>query len=118
MPQPRAAAALLPRLVGTAQQQQTVNEANMRKPELAAAIADKADLTKDQANRVLNALLDEITNALHRKDSVTLVGFGTFLQRHRGARTGKNPQTGEPVKIRASNTVSFKPGKSLREAIG
>lgn len=63
----------------------------MRKPELAAAIAEKADLTKEQANRVLNALLDEITGALNRKDSVTLVGFGTFLQRHRGARTGKKP---------------------------
>ena len=61
----------------------------MRKPELAAAIAEKADLSKDQANRVLNAVLDEITNALNRKDSVTLVGFGTFVQRHRGARTGK-----------------------------
>ena len=65
----------------------------MRKPELAAAIAEKADLTKDQANRVLNAVLEEITGALNRKDSVTLVGFGTFVQRHRGARTGKNPQT-------------------------
>lgn len=63
----------------------------MRKPELAAAIAEKADLTKEQANKVLNALLDEITGALNRKDSVTLVGFGTFVQRHRGARTGKNP---------------------------
>jgi len=49
---------------------------------------------------------------------VTLVGFGTFEKRHRGARTGKNPQTGEPVKIRASNTVAFKPGKGLRESIG
>lgn len=88
----------------------------MRKPELAAAIAEKADLTKEQANRVLNALLDEITGALNRKDSVTLVGFGTFLQRHRGARTGKNPQTG-PVKIKASNTVAFKPGKALRDAV-
>ena len=68
----------------------------MRKPELAAAIAEKADLTKDQANRVLNAVLEEITGALNRKDSVTLVGFGTFVQRHRGARTGKNPQTGAP----------------------
>lgn len=87
----------------------------MRKPELAAAIAEKADLTKEQANRVLNALLDEITGALNRKDSVTLVGFGTFLQRHRGARTGKNPQTGQPVKIKASNTVAFKPGKALRD---
>lgn len=89
----------------------------MRKPELAAAVAEKADLSKEQASRVLNAVLDEITNALNRQDSVTLVGFGTFLQRHRGARMGKNPQTGEPVKIRASNTVSFKPGKALREAI-
>ena len=61
----------------------------MRKPELAAAIAEKADLTKDQANRVLNAVLEEITSALNRKDSVTLVGFGTFLQRHRGARTAQ-----------------------------
>ena len=89
----------------------------MRKPDLAAAIADKADLTKDQANRVLNAILDEITQALSRKDTVTLVGFGTFLQRHRGARTGKNPQTGAPVAIIASNTVSFKPGKSLKESV-
>ena len=62
-------------------------------------------------------MLDEITKALSEKDSVTLVGFGTFLQRHRGARTGKNPQTGAPVKIKASNTVSFKPGKSLRDAV-
>ena len=75
----------------------------MRKPELAAAIAEKADLTKEQANRVLNAVLEEI--------------FGTFLQRHRGARTGKNPQTGEPVKIKASNTVAFKPGKSLKDSV-
>lgn len=90
----------------------------MRKPELAAAVAAKADLSKEQANRVLNAVLEQITSALNREDSVTLVGFGTFLPRHRGARMGKNPQTGEPVKIRASNTVSFKPGKALKEAIG
>ncbi|SEL20495.1 bacterial nucleoid protein HU alpha subunit [Atopomonas hussainii] len=89
----------------------------MRKPELAAAIADKADLSKEQANRVLNVVLDEITNALNRKDSVTLVGFGTFAQRHRGARTGKNPQTGAPVQIKASNTVAFKPGKALKDAV-
>lgn len=89
----------------------------MRKSELVAAIAEKADLPKDQAGRVLNAILDEIVHAVGRKDSVTLVGFGTFLQRHRGARAGKNPQTGEPVVIGASNTVSFKPGKALKEAI-
>ncbi|PWB30321.1 integration host factor [Pseudomonas sp. SDI] len=89
----------------------------MRKPELAAAIAEKADLTKEQANRVLNAVLESITNALHEKQDVTLVGFGTFVGRHRGARIGKNPQTGEPVKIKASNTVAFKPGKALKESV-
>ncbi|MGC4009245.1 MAG: HU family DNA-binding protein [Pseudomonas sp.] len=88
----------------------------MRKPELAAAIAEKADLTKEQANKVLNALLDEITGALNRKDSIPC-RFGPFVQRHRGARTGKNPQTGQPVKIKASNTVAFKPGKALKDAV-
>ena len=90
----------------------------MRKPELVAAVAAKTELSKEEAARVLNAVLDQITSALNRADSVTLVGFGTFLPRHRGARMGKNPQTGEPVKIRASNTVSFKPGKALKDAIG
>ncbi|EKT4480918.1 HU family DNA-binding protein [Pseudomonas putida] len=88
----------------------------MRKPELAAVIADKADLTKEKANQVLNAILDSITGALD-EDTVTLVGFGTFVKRHRGARTGKNPQTGEPVKIKASNTVAFKPGKNLKDSV-
>ena len=90
----------------------------MRKPELVAAVAAKTELSKEEAARVLNAVLEQITSALNRADSVTLVGFGTFLPRHRGARMGKNPQTGEPVKIRASNTVPFKPGKALKEAIG
>ena len=89
----------------------------MRKPELAAAIAEKADLTKDQANRVLNAVLEEITGALNRKDSVTLVGFGTFVQRHRGARTGKNPRTGEVLKIAATTVPAFKPGKSFKDRV-
>ena len=89
----------------------------MRKPDLAAAIAEKADLTKEQASRVLNAVLEEITQALHRKDSVSLVGFGTFVQRHRGARTGQNPQSGQPVTIKASNTVAFKPGQSLKDSV-
>jgi len=88
----------------------------MRKPELAAVIAEKTELTKEKANQVLNAILDSITGALD-KDTVTLVGFGTFEKRHRGARTGKNPQTGEPVKIKASNTVAFKPGKNLRDEV-
>ncbi len=88
----------------------------MRKPELAAVIADKADLTKEKANQVLNAILDSITGALD-KDTVTLVGFGTFEKRHRGARTGKNPQTGEPVKIKVMNSLASKPGKSFMASL-
>ncbi len=68
----------------------------MRKPELAAAIAEKAELSKDKANEVLNAMLDEITGAVAKGDSVSLIGFGTFSVRERSARKGKNPQTGEP----------------------
>lgn len=118
MPGRRVLVALRCREDAAGKTKTTDNEASICvKPDLAAAIADKADLSKDQANRVLNAVLDEITQALSRKDTVTLVGFGTFLQRHRGARTGKNPQTGDPVQIKASNTVSFKPGKSLRDSV-
>lgn len=89
----------------------------MRKAELVAAIADKTNLSTAQANLVLNAFLNEVTQALHREETVTLARFGTFVGRHRGARMGKNPQTGEPVRIRASNTVAFKPGKQLREVV-
>jgi len=89
----------------------------MRKPELVSAIADKAGMTKQQAGRVLNAILDEITVAMEKNDTVSLVGFGSFSQRHRGARTGKNPQTGAVMQINASNTVAFKAGKQLKDAV-
>jgi DNA-binding protein HU-alpha len=89
----------------------------MRKPELAAAVAEKAELTKDKAHEVLTAITDEITNAMANNDSLTLIGFGTFSQRQRSARTGKNPQTGAPLNIPACNTVGFKPGKALKDTI-
>ena len=89
----------------------------MRKPDLAAVIADKADISASKANDVLSAILDEITNALSREENVSLIGFGTFETRHRNARTGKNPQTGEAIQIAASNTVGFKPGKALKDAV-
>ena len=85
----------------------------MRKPQLATVISEETGLNKDKANEVLNAILDTITQAVDSQ-SVTLVGFGTFEKRHRGARNGKNPQTGEALQIKASNTVAFKPGKALR----
>jgi DNA-binding protein HU-alpha len=89
----------------------------MRKPDLAAFIADKADISTEKAQQVMAAILDEITNALSRDDSVSLVGFGTFEKRHRTARAGKNPQTGAAIDIAATNTVGFKPGKALRDAV-
>jgi len=89
----------------------------MRKPDLAAAIAEKAELSKDKANEVLNAMLDEITGAVSKGDSVSLIGFGTFSVRERSARKGKNPQTGEPMDIPASKTVGFKVGKKLKDAV-
>ena len=89
----------------------------MRKPELVAAIADQADLSKEQAAQALSAVIDQITQAMERQETVNLIGFGSFVQRSRGARTGKNPQTGQPMEIPASNTVAFKPGKSLKEAV-
>lgn len=89
----------------------------MRKPELAAAIAEQADLTKEKASEVLNVLLDQITQTVAKKESVTLVGFGTFEARSRAKRKGKNPQTGEEIEIPASNTVAFKAGKALKDAV-
>ncbi len=71
----------------------------MRKPELAAAIAERADLSKDKASQVLNVILDEITGSVSDGKDVSLIGFGTFTVRERAARTGKNPQTGEPLTI-------------------
>jgi len=89
----------------------------MRKPDLTAYIADKADISNEKAQQALAAILDEITNSLSRGNSVSLIGFGTFETRHRQARTGKNPQTGATIEIGASNTVGFKPGKALRDAL-
>ena len=89
----------------------------MKKPELIAAIAEETGLTKDKSGEVLNALLDEITNAMTRDDPVSLIGFGTFSQRLRSARTGKNPQTGKAIQIPASKSVGFKPGKALKDAV-
>ena len=89
----------------------------MRKPELAAAIAERADLSKDKAGQVLNVILDEISNSLSKGGDVTLIGFGTFTVRERAARTGKNPQTGEPLTIPASKNVAFKAGKNLKDAV-
>ncbi|RDH42106.1 HU family DNA-binding protein [Zooshikella ganghwensis] len=89
----------------------------MHKPELISAIADHTSMTKEQASHVLTAILDEIQLALSREGDVVLIGFGTFSRQHRKARIGKNPQTGQPIEIPATNTVSFKAGKKLKEIV-
>lgn len=89
----------------------------MRKPELAAQIADSTDLSKDKAADVLNTILEQIAVAVSREDSVNLVGFGSFTPRSRAARKGKNPKTGAVIDIPASSTVAFKPGKALKDSV-
>ena len=89
----------------------------MRKGELAAAVATKAKLSRDKASRAVEIVIDTITEALERKEDVTLTGFGAFKRRHRGARKGKNPQTGAPIEIPACEKVSFRPGKKLKEKV-
>ncbi|MFO8142748.1 MAG: HU family DNA-binding protein [Marinobacter sp.] len=89
----------------------------MRKPELAAAIADKTGLTRDKASEVISTITDQISAAAARGEDTTLIGFGTFSIRAREARTGRNPQTGATIQIPASKTVGFKAGKALKDAI-
>lgn len=89
----------------------------MNKTEMIDAVAAAADLSKADAGRAVDAVVDTITAALKDGDSVTLVGFGTFLVRERAARTGRNPQTGATIEIKASNSPAFKAGKALKDAV-
>lgn len=89
----------------------------MNKSELVDAIADAADLSKASAGRALDAAIDAVAGALKNGDQVSLVGFGTFSVKHRAARTGRNPQTGAEIQIKAANVPSFKAGKALKEAV-
>ena len=89
----------------------------MNKSELIDAIAESADLPKASAGRALDAMLDTITNTLKSGDQVVLVGFGTFSVKDRAARTGRNPQTGEPIQIAAAKIPGFKAGKALKDAV-
>ncbi len=89
----------------------------MNKSELIDAIAASADISKAEAGRALDAVLDSITGALKTGDSVVLVGFGTFAVKERAARTGRNPQTGDPIEIEAARIPGFKAGKALKDAV-
>ena len=89
----------------------------MTKLELVSAIAEKTGSTKKAAEGSLNTLVEAITGALKKGDKIQLVGFGTFEVRKREARKGRNPQTGEEMKISASKAPAFKAGKALKEAV-
>ena len=90
----------------------------MTKAELIENMAKDAGITKVAAGVALNSFTANVTKALKRKDGkLTLMGFGTFSKSHRKARTGRNPQTGEEIKIKAHNVVTFKAGKKLKDAV-
>lgn len=89
----------------------------MNKSELIDLIAESADISKAKAGAALDAVVSGITGALKSGDSVSLVGFGTFSVKARAARTGRNPQTGATIQIKASNVPGFKAGKALKDAV-
>lgn len=89
----------------------------MNKSELIDAVAASADISKAAAGRALDAMVESITGALKEGDQVVLVGFGTFSVKERAARTGRNPQTGDPIQIAAATVPSFKAGKALKDAV-
>ena len=89
----------------------------MNKTELIAAMSSKSGLSKKDSEKALAAFIESVTAQLKKKDKVQLVGFGTFEVRTRGARTGRNPQTKETIKIPASKAPVFKAGKAFKDAI-
>lgn len=89
----------------------------MNKKELIAAVAEKTNLSKKDARDAVYAVFEETANALAKGEKVQLIGFGTFEVRNRNARTARNPQTGEEIKIAASKVPAFKAGKALKDLV-
>ena len=89
----------------------------MNKSDLVDAVASRADMSKAEAGRAVDAVLGSVGDALGNGDSVSLVGFGTFSVRHRAARMGRNPQTGATMQIAASKVPGFKAGKALKDKV-
>lgn len=89
----------------------------MKKSELIEAVAEKAGLTKVEAGKALDATFEVIANQLEKGEKVPVAGFGTFKLSSRAAREGRNPKTGETIKIAASTSVSFKAGTALKEKV-
>jgi DNA-binding protein HU-beta len=89
----------------------------MNKGELIEAVASSANLSRADATKAVDAILDSITGTLAKGSAVSLVGFGTFSVKSRAARMGRNPRTGESIQIPASNVPGFKAGKALKDAV-
>lgn len=89
----------------------------MNKNDLIGAVAEASGLSKAQASGAVESVFDSISSALKKGDEVRLVGFGTFSVAKRKASTGRNPRTGEPMKIKASNQPKFKAGKGLKDSV-
>jgi DNA-binding protein HU-beta len=89
----------------------------MKKTELIAAVAEQSGLTKKDAEKAVNAVIDTIINAVAADDKIQITGFGTFEQRTRNARTGCDPRTGNKIEIPASKVPAFKAGKSFKEIV-
>ncbi len=89
----------------------------MKKAEFISRVAEKAKITKKEATKVVNTMIETITEALAKGEAVQFVGFGTFSIRKRAAREGRNPRTQQPIKIPATKVPVFRAGKELREAV-
>jgi DNA-binding protein HU-beta len=89
----------------------------MNKSDLVDAIASNSGLSKSDAGKALDGFTSAVSDALKGGDTISMVGFGTFSVKHREARKGRNPRTGETIKIKASNNPSFKAGKALKDAV-
>jgi DNA-binding protein HU-beta len=97
--------------------QQTKGNRVSNKSDLIEAIAKSADISKAAAGRALDAAIESITKSLKKGEDVSLVGFGTFYVGKRAARTGRNPQTGAAIKIKAAKVPKFRAGKGLKDAV-
>jgi len=102
---------------GFSKSQTTERDLIVNKSELIEAIAQEADISKAAAAKALDGMMNAVTGALKKGDTVTLVGFGTFYVGERAARQGRNPKTGEPLTIAAAKTPKFRAGKALKDAL-
>ena len=108
---------LLKRVINAATKSNLFEGASVNKTELIDHIAGSADISKAAATRALDALIGAVKTTLKKNGSVTLVGFGTFSVGKRAARTGRNPRTGDAIKIKAAKVPKFRPGKALKDAV-